>query len=88
MPAIIELPLIDNSLFPITQKDVDEWSSLYPAVDVMSEFRKMKGWLKANPKKRKTKSGINRFINNWLSGEQDKPHYNNAAQKVEDWKFE
>ena len=32
----------------------------------------MKGWLNANPKKKKTRSGINRFINNWLSREQDK----------------
>ena len=31
----------------------------------------MAGWLNSNPKKRKTKSGILRFINGWLSREQD-----------------
>lgn len=72
VPAIIELPLNDKSLYPITQKDIDEWSSLYPAVDVMQELRKMKGWLGANATKRKTSRGIKRFINSWLSREQDK----------------
>ena len=32
----------------------------------------MRGWLMANPDRRKTKRGISRFINNWLSREQDK----------------
>jgi len=32
----------------------------------------MKGWLDANPAKRKTKKGILRFVNTWLSKEQDK----------------
>ena len=38
----------------------------------MQELRKMKGWLTANPKRRKTKSGIKRFINGWLAKEQDR----------------
>ena len=32
----------------------------------------MRGWLDANPSRRKTKSGIKRFIVNWLSKEQNK----------------
>ena len=44
---------------------------LYPAVDVMQELRKMKGWCDSNPAKRKTRRGIKRFINNWLSRQQD-----------------
>ena len=51
---------------------MDEWSELYPAVDVMQELRKMAGWLDANPSKRKTKRGILRFVNGWLAREQDK----------------
>ena len=34
----------------------------------------MRGWLNGNPTKRKTKKGIARFVNNWLSNEQDKPN--------------
>lgn len=73
-PAVIELPLNDGSLYPITQSMVDEWSRLYQAVDVMVQLRKMVGWLNANKKRRKTKKGILRFITNWLSSEQDKHH--------------
>lgn len=72
VPAVIELILNDKSLYPITQQDIDEWSSLYPAVDVMQELRKMKGWCDSNPTKRKTSRGIKRFINSWLAREQDK----------------
>lgn len=71
MPAI-ELTLNDKSLYPVYENMIDEWKELYPNVDVMQELRKMKGWLNANPKKRKTKSGILRFINSWLTREQDK----------------
>lgn len=70
--TVVELILNNKSLYPITQQDIDEWSSLYPAVDVMQELRKMKGWLDANPTKRKTSRGIKRFVNSWLAKEQDK----------------
>lgn len=71
-PTAIELILNDKSLFPVTKAQADEWSELYPAVDVMQALRKMKGWLDANPKKRKTKRGILHFIVNWLATDQDK----------------
>lgn len=72
-PSVAELPLNDNSLYTIYQDDVDKWKGLYPAVDVEQELKKMIGWLDANPTRRKTKSGIKKFINGWLSKEQDKP---------------
>lgn len=71
-PPVITLILNDKSEHPVYQKTVDSFSDLYPAVDIMQEFRKMKGWLDNNPTKRKTKRGINRFINNWLSKAQDR----------------
>ena len=70
--SVFTLPLNTGEAHFISQEDVDEWSSLYPAVDVMQQLRNMKGWLDANPSKRKTKKGIRRFIVNWLSKEQDK----------------
>lgn len=73
-PCVITIILNDKTEFPITQADVDGWQDLYPAVDVMQELRKMKGWADANPTKRKTKAGIKRFINSWLSKEQDRYH--------------
>ena len=72
-PPVIEFILNDKTYYPITQKQVDEWSELYPNVDVMQQLRKMCGWLDANPKNRKTKGGILKFANGWLAREQDKP---------------
>lgn len=73
-PAVISLPLNDGTEFGVTEAMVFEFSSLYPAVDVIQELRSMRGWLLNNPKNRKTPGGIRRFINSWLSREQDKPH--------------
>ena len=73
-PPVIGLPLNDSTEHPIYQSDIEEWENLYPLVDVIQEIRKMRGWLLSNPERRKTKRGIKRFINNWLSREQDKGH--------------
>lgn len=73
-PVVISIILNDKTEYPITEADVEGWKDLYPAVDIMQELRKMKGWADSNPTKRKTKSGIKRFINAWLSKEQDRYH--------------
>lgn len=70
-PEVISLILSDKSLYPIFQKDIDVWKEIYPAVDIMQELRKMKGWCLDNPTRRKTKRGIRKFIGSWLSKEQD-----------------
>jgi hypothetical protein len=76
----IELPLIDKSLYPIYEKDLDKWKSIYPAANIEQEFRNMLGWLDSHSKNRKTKSGINRFINGWLGRCQDKARVEEAAR--------
>ena len=68
----ITLTLNDKTEHEVLQSQINNWSELYPVVDVMQELRSMKGWLDANPKKRKTKKGINSFINAWLARTQDK----------------
>lgn len=70
---VLSLTLNDKSEYPIFASDIAEYQELYPAVNVSQEFRNMKGWLNANPAKRKTKSGIKRFISGWLAREQNKP---------------
>lgn len=69
--AVFSLPLVGDEEFEISQEDIDLWAGLYPAVDVMQDLRSMKGWLLSNPKKKKTKGGIKRFITNWLSKSQN-----------------
>lgn len=79
-PPAVVLPLVDGSDFPIAQKTVDELSGLYPAVDVEQQLRNMRGWLLANPKNRKTRAGIMRFVNSWLSREQNRTRPQNQQQ--------
>src|SRR5690606_6129748 len=51
----------------------------YPAVDVVAQLRKMRGWLIANPANRKTSAGVLRFVTRWLGQEQDKAGKSGAA---------
>ena len=69
--VVIRLPLVDGTEYPLLERQVEELTALYPAVDVPQQLRNMRGWLMANPKNRKTKSGIMRFVNSWLSREQN-----------------
>lgn len=70
-PPAAVLPLVDGTDFEISVEMAAELSGLYPAVDVEQQLRNMRGWLLANPKNRKTKAGIMRFVNSWLSREQN-----------------
>ncbi len=71
-PPIITLQLNTGEEYPIYNKDIEQWQELYPAVDILQQFRKMKGWIISHPKQRKTEGGILKFINRWLAREQDK----------------
>ena len=69
--AVITLLLNDKTEHPIYQSQIDSWAELYPAVNIMQELRNMKGWSEANPTKRKTKRGVNSFVNSWLAKTQN-----------------
>ena len=71
-PVAARLPLNDGRDYPVYEDQVREWAKLYPAVDVRQELNSMIGWLRANPTRKKTRNGISRFINGWLSREQDR----------------
>lgn len=70
--AVIAMPLNTGREYVVTRPEVEEWRRLYPAVDVDQELRAMRGWLLANPERRKTVKGMPRFINGWLADEQNK----------------
>lgn len=74
-PSVLTLTLNDGSEYPITQADVEEWQTAFPNADVMQQLLAMKLWCKDNPKKRKTKNGIRRFVTNWLDREQNRGGY-------------
>lgn len=80
--VVISLIQNDGNMYGVTERQIARWTELYPAVDIMQELRSMCGWLEANPTRRKTSRGIPRFINTWLSKEQDKgggKKYNNNS---------
>lgn len=70
--AVISLLLNDGTEYGVEQEAIEKWENLYPAVNVMQELRKMAGWLDANRTRRKTRRGVEKFINGWLAREQDK----------------
>lgn len=72
--VVANLPQNDGLFFQITKEQYDRWQELYAAVNVKTELSKIIGWLEANPKKRKTARGMLKFVNAWLSREQDKAH--------------
>lgn len=76
----INLPVVDGSEFPITVEDIKKWQDFFPAVNIEQEFRTMKAWLFAHDKRRKTKRGMNRFIQSWLANRQNNPGRSNNTQ--------
>ena len=70
--AVISLTLKTGEESPVNQNQIVQWKELYPLVDVMQELREMKGWTDSNPAKRKTKTGILKFITGWLAREQER----------------
>lgn len=66
------LILNDGTEWKPTQTLFAEYVRLYPNVDVKQQFNVMRGWCISNPKKRKTRRGITRFVNSWLTREQDR----------------
>lgn len=78
-PPFILIPC-NRGDHPVTEGQVQEFAGLYPAVDVRQELRAMRAWAIANPAKRKTQGGVMRFVNAWLSKEQDKGGSRPAAR--------
>lgn len=70
-PPVAEIPVVGHKTFAISRQMADEWSTAYPAVDVVAELLKMRAWSLSNPTKQKTATGISRFVNAWLSKAQD-----------------
>lgn len=81
-PPVASLPLADGSEHGFTETQVAEWSAIFPGVDVLAAMGRMKAWLKANPTKRKTRRGVERFVVSWLGREQDSPRAGRPSQPV------
>lgn len=57
----------------LTASKLAEYATSYPAVDVLAACRHARQWCEDVPKRRKTASGMGRFLTNWLGKEQNRP---------------
>jgi hypothetical protein len=71
-PPVVLIPLVDGSDHGITASKVAEWSSSFPAVNVLQQIRQMREWCNAKPARRKTRRGVEAFVVGWLSRAQDR----------------
>jgi len=85
--VILEFPVIQKSktgkpeTWNLTQPLLDEFIHSYPAIDSLAQCKAAHAWIIANPKNRKTFSGMPRFLNGWLSREQNRsPRIDNQIQ--------
>lgn len=62
---MIEIPLKSGS-HEVKKADIARWREIYPGVNITRELLKMAEWCRANPERKKTKRGVNRFITSWL----------------------
>ena len=70
-PPVAMIPLADGSEFPVPASLASEYAAAYPGVDVAGELAQVRVWCLSNPRKRKTKNGIRRFLNSWLDRAQN-----------------
>lgn len=65
-----------------TQEDLDRWTEAYPALNIATELRQMEAWIQANPQRRKTVSGMPRFVVNWLNRSQNRAYAQGHVPKA------
>jgi hypothetical protein len=70
--VFLQLPTNGGGQWPVMERYVTEQEQRFPAVDVRQAIRQMQAWLDANPRKRKTRTGMKAFITNWLGREQNR----------------
>ncbi len=59
--------LKDGRNWEPTLTDMNIWQKAYPTIPIENELLKMESWCYSNPGNRKTKAGIRKFVNSWLS---------------------
>ena len=90
---MIEIKLRGNDVHIVSDLDIEIMRASWPTLDIDEQLRVMQAWCQANPKKRKTKRGIARFIHDWLMRNRkqqlkDTPELKRAAshKPFADWK--
>lgn len=71
-PVVMEMPLFDNTMFPVTEAMRARYVAAYPSLDIDQCLRSAKVWLETNPSRRKTPGGMGRFLTHWIMADQNK----------------
>ena len=64
--------LKDGTDYEVQNEDILRWQKTYKDIDVYLELDKMESWCIDYPRKRKTRSGVKKFINGWLNRANEK----------------
>lgn len=75
--------LKDGSFYEAAPDKVAMWQRAYPRLDVECELYQMAAWCDSNPAKRKTRTGIEKFINGWLNRSQNGTQYPKQKKEAE-----
>jgi len=67
-PAVFVFPVIGpgGPEWALTEKDIQDFSNLFPGVDCLGQCRSALAWVSASPERRKTARGMKKFLTGWL----------------------
>lgn len=55
----------------MVQESLEEWTDMFPSINVLNELKRMKAYLDAHPNKKRKAHEMDDFVLRWLSKEQD-----------------
>ncbi len=61
---------------------LERWREQYPGIDILAECRKALAWVEASPSRRKSASGMQRYLVSWLNRVADRP---SPSQESRSW---
>ena len=60
------ITLITGREWRPSEKEILQWSTSYPGVDLAGELRRIEDWFQKHPDRRKPERGIHAFVKTWL----------------------
>lgn len=82
LDSSISLPCEDGSEYVYPAKYLSDALKAYPLVDIKSQASKARAWLEGNPTRKKTRRGMTKFLNGWLSRAQGDAEKNKPKDAV------
>jgi hypothetical protein len=73
-PGLLDFECVgDPKTWTLSRRALADFQDAFPNLDVMAECRRARAWLRSNPGRRKTATGMRRFLNNWLAKSTNQP---------------